>query len=322
MKEEDFDKNGEQNDRVNDSNNNEDRNEKDSIKENNRDWRVINHQDFLSQHSLRMAEYVSELTRPLTTFSEPFYSMIDKMTEPLRNIEQLGEMVNNSLNSIDFDQISDSLRDLLQWTKDSLDELNKEDIYVDIELLDKMNFVELEEQMNKDYLLSIIEDNLEDTIQKLINEPEFSIHKKLLTQTYKCYLKEDFIVAALPIYAVIEHFITNWIHSTDGHVDPMSHPKRGVKSRVGNMMKKYNSSEKEIETIERIFAISVLRGYEKIFFTNINKFAGGLHRNSSLHGYHDYESISKFEYLKLIQLLKATLMLRGYSYKDLTGEDT
>lgn len=41
-----------------------------------------------------------------------------------------------------------------------------------------------------------------------------------------------------------------------------------------------------------------------------------LNRNSIAHGFHDYDSITKEDILKLFQLLKSTLVLRYFNVKD------
>lgn len=64
-----------------------------------------------------------------------------------------------------------------------------------------------------------------------------------------------------------------------------------------------------------MFAQSVLRMYEKTFVSIPEQLNKELNRNSITHGFHDYDSITQEDVLKLFQLLKAALILKYVSPK-------
>ena len=188
-----------------------------------------------------------------------------------------------------------------------------------MDILESSEFLSISESLAKENVLKVLEDHLEKTINGLMDEPVLILHKELIRQSYISYKSDNFIVATISIYPIIEHFITTWSTHKDGEINPMELPKKYTTTRVKNLMGRYEIDREAFEELEKIFAMNALKGYINIFVPNIQEFKGGLQRNSTLHGYHDYNAISHHDYIKIVQLMKATLQLKNYSYQELLG---
>lgn len=254
------------------------------------------------------------------TFIAPFMKLqrsIQPMLESLEKIGNIAKKLNESIEKIDFDKLHEQVKQLLEDIKRNVDDLSEHDIYIDIDELENIDIANINEGLSREKIMRVLEDELEMKIGVLLEEPVLVLHKELIRQSYNSYLNKDFIVATLAIYPVIEHFVTTWSTHENGEIDPLQVPKRKTNTRVKNLLKKHEIGSETFEELEKLFLLNALKGYIKIFALDIKEFRGGLQRNAALHGYHDFNSISNKDYIKLIQLLKATLHLKNYDYKKL-----
>lgn len=262
--------------------------------------------------------------KSLEKFDAPFKELQNSMQPVLESLDKIGSFakkLNESLINIDFKGFHERVKKLLEDIKIKTDELSEHDIYLDIDALENIDLANIHVDLNREKIMRVFEDELDSKVNVLLEEPVLVIHKELIRQSYNSYLNKDFIVATMAIYPVIEHFVTTWSTHEDGEIDPMQLPERYTGTRVKKLLKKYEIDNDAFAELEKMFLLNVLEGYIKIFTPHIEEFKSGLQRNSTLHGYHDFNSISKTDYIKLIQLLKATLHLKNYGYQGLLGED-
>lgn len=262
--------------------------------------------------------------KSLEKFDAPFKDFQNSMQPVLESLDKIGSLakkLNESLSSIDFNGFQERVKNLLKDIKIKTDELSEHDIYIDLDVLENIDLANIHEDLNREKIMRILEDELDMKVNVLLEEPVLVMHKELIRQSYNSYLNKDFIVATMAIYPVIEHFVTTWSTHEDGEIDPMQVPKRHTSTRVKKLLEEYEIDNEVFAELEKRFLLNALEGYIKIFTPRIEEFKGGLQRNSTLHGYHDFNSISKNDYIKLTQLLKATLQLKNYGYQGLLGED-
>lgn len=280
-------------------------------------------------------ETMLEFNKKYMELMRNFYNSIERISVPIQNLQKsmspilayletvgnIAKQMQEKLNQFDFSKFHQRIQELLEVIERNIEELSEEDIYIDMDVLDSSEFLSISESLAKENVLKVLEDQLEKTINRLMDEPVLILHKELLRQSQNSYTSNNFIVATMSIYPIIEHFITTWSTHKDGEINPMELPKKYTATRVKNLMHRYEIDREAFEELEKIFAMYALKGYINIFLPSIQEFKGGLQRNSTLHGYHDYNTISKYDYIKIVQLLKATLQLKNYSYQELLGGD-
>lgn len=267
---------------------------------------------------------VRDFFKSMEKFDAPFKELQNSMQPVLESFDEIGSFaknINKRLINIDFKGFHERVQKLLEEIKLKTGELSGHDIYLDIDALENIDLANIHEDLNREKIMRVFEGELDRKVNILLEEPVLVIHKELIRQSYNSYLNKDYIVATMAIYPVIEHFITTWSTHEEGEMDPMQVPLRYTGTRIKKLLEKYEIDNEAFAELEKMFLLNALEGYFKIFIPNIEEFRGGLQRNSTLHGYHDFNSISKTDYIKLIQLLKATLHLKNYSYQVLLGED-
>lgn len=281
------------------------------------------------------SEAILELNKKYMELMRNFYKSIERISVPIQNLQEsmrpilntletvgnIAKQMQEKLNQFDFSKFHQRIKELLEDIERNIEELSEEDIYIDTDVLESSEFLSISESLAKENVLKVLEDQLEKTINRLMDEPVLILHKEVLRQSHNSYASNNFIVATMSIYPIIEHFITTWSSHKDGEINPMELPKKYTVTRVKNLMQRYEIDREAFEELEKIFVMYALKGYINIFVPSIQEFKGGLQRNSTLHGYHDYNTISKYDYIKIVQLLKAALQLKNYSYQELLGGD-
>lgn len=154
-----------------------------------------------------------------------------------------------------------------------------------------------------------IENNLENYIEELVSDPMFKIHTPLIKEAYKAYNLGLYKLCVFPLFSTFEHVFSLWcegkIKIEKIAIDDKPN-SRGLYYKV--KPEEYKKAPEEYFT--QLFTNSILRMYKKLFLSIPNELGKELNRNSIMHGFYDYDSITKKDVLKLFQLLKSTMILK------------
>ncbi|MFN6591864.1 hypothetical protein ACK3XG_22450 [Bacillus sp. TD10] len=163
--------------------------------------------------------------------------------------------------------------------------------------------------IKEENLSKCVEENLESYVAEIIRNPMYEIHVTLIEEAYEAY-KLGLYICIMPLFAAFEHVITFWFKGniTKEMISIKSNPNL---RRIYKKIKPEEYRELEIEKIKHVFASSVLTTFHNMFLTPEGELLGtNLNRNSIAHGFHDYNTLSKIDALKLFQLLKSSLILQ------------
>ncbi|PGO70246.1 hypothetical protein CN983_10760 [Bacillus cereus] len=166
-------------------------------------------------------------------------------------------------------------------------------------------------EITKDDLSEYMDRNLESNITKLVKDPIYELHATLIQETYEAYKAGLYKLCAMPLFAAFEHVVKLWCQ---GFVKKDNIIVKHLPNRYGvkKAMDPENYSHVEKESLNKVFVLSVFRMYNKMFDNIPEQLGQELNRNAIAHGYHDYDSLSKTDILKLFQLLRATLILKSF----------
>ncbi|NCA61180.1 hypothetical protein C6A78_02640 [Bacillus cereus] len=217
--------------------------------------------------------------------------------------------IKEMMDSIDWEAIDARIAKKLKRIDNLLQELEKEFLCLDIEIFDALEG----EKVTQD-ILEYISQNLETYVEVITRDPIYELHETLIKETYEAYKGGLYKLCVMPLFAAFEHVIATW---SDGKINTnlVSVRQKPERYRVTTIKpEKYIDIEQE--QYIKVFSLSVLRMIGKIFVSIPKDLCQELNRNSIAHGYHDYDSITKEDILKLFQLLKSTLVLRNFNVKD------
>ncbi|WP_394584556.1 hypothetical protein [Cytobacillus firmus] len=144
----------------------------------------------------------------------------------------------------------------------------------------------------------------------------FKLHTSLIDESYSAYKSGLYKLCAFSLFAAFEHVIASWY---DGNLtkENISVDKKPKARKLYRRIESIAKNEKEQDEFIKVFALSVLRMYQKTFSFIPEQLNKELNRNSIAHGFHDYNSITKTDILKLFQLLKASTILELISVDEL-----
>ncbi|MGG0225727.1 hypothetical protein [Bacillus toyonensis] len=217
--------------------------------------------------------------------------------------------IKEMMDSIDWEAIDARIAKKLKRIDNLLQELEKEFLCLDMEIFDALEG----EKVTQD-ILEYINQNLETYVEVITRDPIYELHETLIKETYEAYKGGLYKLCVMPLFAAFEHVIATW---SDGKINTnlVSVRQKPERYRVTSIKpEKYIDIEQE--QYIKVFSLSVLRMIGKIFVGVPKDLCQELNRNSIAHGYHDYDSITKEDILKLFQLLKSTLVLRNFNVKD------
>ncbi|PDZ49172.1 hypothetical protein CON07_23355 [Bacillus sp. AFS094611] len=269
------------------------------------------------QYSTMLEQY-----KPMLDIQEQYKSLFKTDTyivdmqkiaqEQISPIIEVQKQIYNQIKSVldiysnvDWDSMSRAAEEELREIDRKLIENEEEYWCLDIEVMTAM----LNGEVTQDTLSEYIENNLEEYIEKITINPIYEIHSSLIQEAYEAFKVGLYKVCIMPLFAAFEHVIAFWFK---GHI---TKEKVSVKSNP-DVRRLYNKIDPDkyyaidVEQYKKIFASSVLRTYRNTFVTGPKELGKTLNRNSIAHGFHDYNSLSKLDALKLFQLLKSTLVLR------------
>lgn len=249
---------------------------------------------------------------PMIDAQQRIESILGPYYESQKRIQQTLENVYAPLKNIDWEGIKEAAAERLKELDELLREQENSNWCLDVDLMDSIEEGEIE--INE---LSIhVNDNLEGLVKELIAEPIFKLHSSLIEESYSAFKSGLFKLCAFSLFAAFEHVIASWF---DGNLtkENISVDKKPKTRKLYRKIEHITNNEKEQDEFIKVFALSVLRMYQKTFSFIPEQLNKELNRNSIAHGYHDYNTITKTDILKLFQLLKASTILELISVDEL-----
>ncbi|MGN4423434.1 hypothetical protein ACTFQN_06195 [Bacillus cereus group sp. MYBK30-1] len=262
---------------------------------------------------LELGESVQEQLKPMLEFGKNIQEQFKPMLEMQKRIQEqyqpLFEQINKYKN-INWDILNQAVAEELKQIDRVLFEHEKEYWCLDMEIATSL----VNGNVKEENLSKYVEGNLEAYVAEMIRNPMYEIHVTLIEEAYEAYKLGLYKLCIMPLFAAFEHVITFWIKGdiTKEMISIKSNPKiRGIYKKI----KPEEYRELEIEKIKSVFVASVLRTFHNTFITAPDELGTNLNRNSIAHGFHDYNTLSKVDALKLFQLLKSALILQFVSPK-------
>ncbi|KAA0766482.1 hypothetical protein DN410_02980 [Bacillus sp. SH5-2] len=221
--------------------------------------------------------------------------------------EETRKYIKGIMEAIDWGAISDAAAETLTELDTFLQKYEENYWCFDYEIMDLIG----EDEINEESIIEYVESKLESYIAEITKDPLFELHVTLINETYEAYKLGLYKLCAMPLFAVFEHIIASWREGNikEGVIEINKKPKL---RRLFKIIDPDKFNEVEHEQFSKIFALSVLRMFKKTFVNVPENLCQNLNRNSLTHGFHDYNSITKVDILKLFQLLKASMVLKYY----------
>lgn len=275
---------------------------------------------------LEMQEKISKLYQPIMDQQQEVMKKYEPMLDAQQRIEnilgpyvefqsrmqQALENVYAPLKNIDWEGIKEAAAERLKELDQLLREQENSNWCLDVDLMDsieegEIELIELSNHVNA---------NLEVLVKELIAEPIFKLHTSLIDESYSAYKSGLYKLCAFSLFATFEHVIASWY---DGNLtnENISVDKKPKARKLYRKIEHITKNKKEQDEFIKVFALSVLRMYQKTFSNIPEQLNKELNRNSIAHGFHDYNSIINTDILKLFQLLKASTILELISVDEL-----
>ncbi|WP_335406863.1 hypothetical protein [Bacillus thuringiensis] len=214
------------------------------------------------------------------------------------------------MNSIDWETINQELEDDARNIEGILKEYEKDFWCVDMELFALIEDKELKFKEAPKY----IEENLGKYISEINNESLYKFHTTLINEAYEAYKAGLYKLCTFPLFATFEYVMTSWYKGTINEDKKSIRQTKYVKGLRSNVHPR-NYKNVEEDPMFKVFSLSVIRVYRKLFDTKYTN--SKLNRNTIAHGFHNYDSISKNDVLKLFQILKAAPVLKVFDKSKL-----
>lgn len=219
------------------------------------------------------------------------------------------------LNTIDWKKISENLSELSSDVIAFSKEMAEENIFLHIDYFDEFSINDYHPYLKREVLLDWMDRNLEKNVDALKEKDFLKRHHRILEQTLIAYRNQNYELAMIGLYPVIEFFVANWILSQDNQgVFNYEEPTKEAfsKKTIKDIATEQLSNMKDDEFVKTFFEMKALEGMHRIYqYESVDP----LSRNSVLHGSHDYSELSEEDYLKLFYLLYALVPLHGVVFK-------
>lgn len=243
---------------------------------------------------------------------EPITEMQKQISETLRPFTQITEAINQltePLKGIDWDALSKAAAERLKEIDAFLKEQEDNLWCIDVDLLDTLENEEVS------HYADYIDSKLDEYVLEITGDPIYELHASLITETYEAYRAGYYKLCTFPLFSTFEHIVASWYEGniTEEEIAVNLKPKQ---KRLYYKIQKLTNEENGQEGFIKVFAQSVLRMYEKTFVLIPEQLNKELNRNSIAHGFHDYDSITQEDVLKLFQLLKSALILKHVRPED------
>lgn len=263
-------------------------------------------------------KYLTEQAEHLKSFSD-LADSVQPIIEHINNVKKIYEPIQNLVSSLkeftkpyistDWKKLSALARKRLEKIRDLHLEFEEELWCIDLDALEYVSEDDITPEALKDY----VHENLDEYVLEMKEEPMFSIHKNLLSETLEAYKNGYYKLCAFPLISTLEHIIASWhdgnIKNDAVHINPDG---SGLYNKIRSLTK---TSEERLLLVQ-MFAHSLFRVFIKLYKTNNQNLNDELNRHTIVHGSHDYDSINQIDILKLFQLLKACFILRHLEKED------
>ncbi|MEK4578240.1 hypothetical protein [Bacillus sp. FSL R12-0074] len=248
-----------------------------------------------------------EKIQPVLDAQKAWYEKMSPIIEIQNAMREKIQPIMEIYNKIDWDLLREAVAEEIKELEGIL--VEQEEIYWCLDIGTATAIVNGE--IEKDDLSEYMDENLESNITKIVQDPIYELHATLIQETYEAYKAGFYKLCAMPLFAAFEHVVKLWCF---GYIKQDNIVVNHKPNRYGmkKQMNPENYSHVEKENLNKIFALSVFRMYEKIFADIPEQLGQELNRNAIAHGYYDYNSLSKIDIQKLFQLLKATLILKSF----------
>ncbi|MGG3727448.1 hypothetical protein ABET23_11130 [Bacillus wiedmannii] len=265
------------------------------------------------QPALQMYERM-EKTYNSMELTLQMYERMEKTYNSMQPALQMYERIQsaiNKFNTIDWNSIRDLVADQIKETGELLLKQEADFWCLDIDILNDIN----DKDLTADTLSEYVEKNLEVYIEEIIRNPMYELHMTLIKETYEAYKGGFYKLCVMPLFAAFEHVLSSWYAGTIKK-DMVSVKHKPKVYRLYNNIKPEEYTEIEQRHLINVFVLSILRTYKNTFVKIPDELCQELNRNSIAHGFHDYNSITKVDVLKLFQLLKSALILKSVDSKE------
>ncbi|NWK69747.1 hypothetical protein HWX41_11815 [Bacillus paramycoides] len=241
-------------------------------------------------------------------------SFQDAYKGAVENIQIFSEMtahIKGIMDIIDWESINDGIAKRIKEIDELLQEQEKKFWCLDIEILDAIEDAEI----TGEFISGYVSENLESYVEKIIQDPIYELHATLIKETYEAFKGGFYKVCVMPLFAAFEHVLATW---GDGNInaDVVSVRQKPEIYKVTRAINPEKYIDIEQEQFTKVFSLSVIRMLQKTFVGVPKELCQELNRNSMAHGFHDYDSITKTDILKLFQLLKSTLVIRDFNVNE------
>lgn len=222
----------------------------------------------------------------------------------------MSEAINNVLSDIDWETINQELEEDARNLEKVLKKYEQHFWCLDMELVALIEDKELYFEKVPKY----IEENLEVYISEINKESMYKFHNTLINEAYEAYEAGLYKLCTFPLFATLEYVMTSWYRGTINEDQQSINQTKYVRGLWSSVHPKKYKNVEEDPTF-KVFSLSFIRVYRKMFNTQYTNFK--LNRNTIAHGFHDYDSISKNDVLRLFQMLKAATVLKAFDKNKL-----
>ncbi|PFA02078.1 hypothetical protein CN379_28340 [Bacillus thuringiensis] len=246
----------------------------------------------------------------ISAIQQPVIDIQDSFVENMYVFSEMNQHIAGLMNSIDWETINQELEDDARNIEGILKEYEKDFWCVDMELFALIEDKELKFKEAPKY----IEENLGKYISEINNESLYKFHTTLINEAYEAYKAGLYKLCTFPLFATFEYVMTSWYKGTINEDKKSIRQTKYVKGLRSNVHPR-NYKNVEEDPMFKVFSLSVIRVYRKLFDTKYTN--SKLNRNTIAHGFHNYDSISKNDVLKLFQILKAAPVLKVFDKSKL-----
>ncbi|WP_257206144.1 hypothetical protein [Bacillus thuringiensis] len=248
-----------------------------------------------------------EKMKPIFDAQEAWHEKMSPIIEIQNSMHEKIQPIIEMYNKIDWDLLREAVAEEIKELEDIL--VEQEEIYWCLDIGTATAIVNGE--IAKDDLSEYMDENLESTITKIVQDPIYELHATLIQEAYEAYKVGFYKLCAMPLFAALEHVVAMWYlgYIKEEMILVNQYPN------IGGLKYKINPDKfnhVELENLNRIFVFSVFRTYRKLFDDIPDQLSQKLNRNAISHGYYDYDSISKTDILKLFQILKSAMILKSF----------
>lgn len=162
-----------------------------------------------------------------------------------------------------------------------------------------------------------IEENIDAYLEFFSHNDYYNSHKLIINQAFDSLKQEQYASATFNLFAVIDANITKAFKKYDIPIEERKNKKDKWGPKTFEKLNHYKDvkTNQDKKAFSFIFFKRMFNVYSVFFKTAWDGKAEVLNRNLVMHGTYDYNSITKEDVLKLIQLVKATSILGKITFE-------